>query len=92
MLWVSANKLTINIDKTHCISFRNDIQFEIVIENKHLIQVSETKFLWHLLDYKNVSFCLKGISPWDGHFIELTCIEVGNSQPTFIGCFEKYLP
>ena len=25
MLWVKSNKLTINIDKTHCMSFRNDI-------------------------------------------------------------------
>ena len=42
---VSANKLTINIDKTHCMSFRNDIEFENSIENKPLIQVSETKLL-----------------------------------------------
>ena len=42
---VSANKLTINIDKTHCMLFRNDIEFENSIENKPLIQVSETKLL-----------------------------------------------
>ena len=33
MLWVISNKLTINIDKTHCMSFGNDIEFEIEIEN-----------------------------------------------------------
>ena len=27
-----GNKLTINIDKTHLISFINDIEFEIVIK------------------------------------------------------------
>ena len=50
MLWVKSNKLIINIDKTHCISFRNDIEYEITIENKPLIQVSETKFLGLIID------------------------------------------
>ena len=53
MLWVSANrlpKLTINIDETHCMSFRNDIEFEIVIENKPLVHVSEEKFLGLIID------------------------------------------
>ena len=45
MLWVSENKLTINIYKTHCISPRNYMEFEIVIENKHLVQVSEISYL-----------------------------------------------
>ena len=31
MSCVNANKLTTNIDKTHSMSFRNDIEFEIVI-------------------------------------------------------------
>ena len=44
LLWVSVNKLTINIDITHCMSFRNDLEFEILCENKPLVQVSETKF------------------------------------------------
>ena len=49
--WVNANKLTINIDKfTACISIRNDIEFEIVIENKHLVQVYEMKFLVLTID------------------------------------------
>ena len=51
MLWVvSANKFTINIDKTQCMSCRNDIEFYIVIENKYLVQVYETKFLWLIID------------------------------------------
>ena len=29
MVWVKSNKLTINIHKTQCMSFRNDIEFEI---------------------------------------------------------------
>ena len=37
MLWVKSNKLTINIDKTHCMSFRNDIEIEIAIENNPLV-------------------------------------------------------
>ena len=45
MLWVKSNKLTINIYTNHCISFRNDIEFVIEIENEPLVQVSETKFL-----------------------------------------------
>ena len=50
MLWVKSNKLTINFDKTHCMSFRNDIEFEIEIENELLVQVSETKFLGLIID------------------------------------------
>ena len=50
MLWVISNKLIINIDKTHSMSFINDIEFEIEIENELLVQVSETKFLGHIID------------------------------------------
>ena len=50
VLWVSANKLTINFNKTHCMSFRNYIEFDIVIENKHLVQVFETKFFGLIID------------------------------------------
>ena len=42
--------LIINIDITKCMSFRNDIEFEILIENKPLVQVSETKFLVLFID------------------------------------------
>ena len=31
-------------------SFRNNIEFEIVIENKPLVEVSETKFLGLIID------------------------------------------
>ena len=30
---------------------------------------------------------LKGISPWDGHFVEFKCIEI--ALPQFIECFQK---
>ena len=50
MLWVKSNKLTINIVKTHCMSFRNDIEFEIAIVNNPLVQVSEIKFLGLIID------------------------------------------
>ena len=50
MLWVKSNKLTINIEKTHCMSFRNDIEFEIEIENEPIVQVSEKKFLGLIID------------------------------------------
>ena len=31
-LWSKLNKLSINIDKTHCMSFKNDIIFNINID------------------------------------------------------------
>ena len=30
---------------------------------------------------------LKGISPWDGHFVEFIFIEIGNALTPFIECF-----
>ena len=50
MLWVSANELIININKIHCISFFNDIEFKIVMNNKYLVQVSEIKFRGLIID------------------------------------------
>ena len=50
MLWVKSNKLTINIDKTYCISFINYIEFEIAIENKPIVKLSEKKLLRLLID------------------------------------------
>ena len=44
------NKLSINIDKTHCMSFKNDIIFNINIDNTFLSQVTSTKFLGINLD------------------------------------------
>ena len=59
MLWVKSNKLTINIDKTHCMSFRNDMEFKIEIENELLVQVSETK-LFGLINDNSLN--------WKSHF------------------------
>ena len=44
-LWSKLNKLSINIDKTHCESFKNDIIFNINIDNTLLSQVTSTKCL-----------------------------------------------
>ena len=49
-LWSKLNKLSINIDKTHCMSFKNDIIFNINIDNTLLSQVTSTKFLGINLD------------------------------------------
>ena len=40
-LWSKLNKLIINIDKTHCMSFKNDIIFNINIDHKILSQVTK---------------------------------------------------
>ena len=50
MLWVKSNELIINIDKTHCISFINYIEFEIAIENKPIVKLSEKKLLRLIID------------------------------------------
>ena len=44
------NKLSINIDKMHCMSFKNDIIFNINIDNTIVSQVTSTKFLGISLD------------------------------------------
>ena len=51
-LWSKLNKLSLNIDKTHCMSFKNYIIFNINIDNKPtlLSQVTSTKFLGINLD------------------------------------------
>ena len=49
-LWSKLNKLSINIDKTHCMSFKNDIIFNINIDNTLLSQVTSTKCLGINLD------------------------------------------
>ena len=49
-LWSKLNKLSINIDKRHCMSFKNDIIFNINIDNTLLSQVTSTKFLGINLD------------------------------------------
>ena len=49
-LWSKLNKLSINIDKTHCMSFKNDIIFNINIDTALLSQVTSTKFLGMNLD------------------------------------------
>ena len=61
-LWSKLNKLSINIDKTHCMSFKNDIIFNINIDNTILSQVSSTKFLGINLDT---------CSNWKCHFAYL---------------------
>ena len=49
-LWSKLNKLSINIGKTHCMSFKNDIIFNINIYNTLLFQVTSTKCLGINLD------------------------------------------
>ena len=49
-LWSKLNKLSINIDKTHCMSFKNDIIFNINIDNILLSQVTSKKCLGINLD------------------------------------------
>ena len=49
-LWSKLDTLSINIDKTHCMSFKNDIIFNINIDNTILSQVSSTKCLGINLD------------------------------------------
>ena len=47
---IKLNTLSINIDKMHCMSFKNDIIFNINIDNTLLSQVPSTKFLGINLD------------------------------------------
>ena len=49
-LWSKLNKLSINIDKTHCMSFKNDIIFNLNIDNTLLSQVTSTTCLGINLD------------------------------------------
>ena len=49
-LWSKLNKLSINIDKTHFMSFKNDIIFNKNIDNTLLSQVTATTFLGINLD------------------------------------------
>ena len=39
---------------------------------------------------KIVPIAIKGISLWNGHFVEVICIEIGNALLPFIECFEKH--
>ena len=49
-LWSKLNKLSLNIDKTHCMSFKNDIIFNINIDNTSLSQVTSKQILGINLD------------------------------------------
>ena len=44
-IWSKLNKLTINKDKTHCISFKNDIIYNISIDNTLLSHITSKKCL-----------------------------------------------
>ena len=81
-LWSKLNKLSINIDKTHCMSFKNDIIFNINIDNTILSQVSSTKFLGINLDT-----CLK----WKCHlaYLKNKLLQFCDHKECFILC--KYI-
>ena len=68
--WSDANRLTINIDKTHCLFISNTFDLppgSIMLENNELELVSESKFLGVMLDNrlkydKHTSYICKKIS------------------------------
>ena len=49
-LWSNLNKLSINIDKTHCMSFKNNIIFNINIDNT-LLFINFYKISWNKSRY-----------------------------------------
>ena len=51
--WINANKLSLNVDKTHYILFSNSLKLlpgNVLIDNTNLIQVQSTKFLGIYID------------------------------------------
>ena len=58
--WLKANKLSLNVKKTKCITFtprqkRLNYSFQIAIDNQPINQVTETTFLGVILD-KNLTW------------------------------------
>ena len=32
-------------------------------------------------------YVIQGVSQWDSHFVELTCVEISNKLPPYFECF-----